>query len=125
MASKRKYFDITTAAKKDSYRIDMSSLRPDVLADRFKKFSAIEKIFYSILVFTALTMAVSLLYVKAKTMEVQGVTANINTDIATKQQQSNQLDQKITDLTSNNQVSAIATKTGMSMNSDNVLKATK
>ncbi|WP_252899415.1 hypothetical protein [Lactococcus fujiensis] len=36
-AQPKEYFDIKTAAKKDSYLIDKNSLAPEVLASKFKK----------------------------------------------------------------------------------------
>ena len=51
-AQPKEYFDIETAAKKDSYLIDTETLAPEVLASKFKKFSGVEKVFY-------LTMVVS------------------------------------------------------------------
>ena len=52
-AQPKEYFDIETAAKKDSYLIDTETLAPEVLASKFKKFSGVEKVFY-------LTMIVAL-----------------------------------------------------------------
>ena len=50
-AQPKEYFDIKTAAKKDTYLIDTSTLAPEVLASKFKKFSGVEKIFYLSMIF--------------------------------------------------------------------------
>ena len=56
-AQPKEYFDIETAAKKDSYLIDTETLAPEVLASKFKKFSGVEKVFYLTMVVAALVLA--------------------------------------------------------------------
>lgn len=124
-AQPKEYFDIKTAAKKDSYFIDKESLAPEVLASKFKKFSAVEKVFYLSIVFAALVIAIGLLYIKTKTLEIEGNTVNINTQISQQQNKNTEYDQQISDLTSNGTVVNSATKAGMTNNYSNVLKATK
>ncbi|PCR99027.1 cell division protein FtsL [Lactococcus fujiensis] len=124
-AQPKEYFDIKTAAKKDSYLIDKNSLAPEVLASKFKKLSGVEKIFYSTLVFAVLIIAVGLLYIKTKTMEVESNTVNLNVKISQQETKNAEYDQQISDLGSGNQLSGIAAKDGMSQNFSNVLKATK
>ena len=53
-AQPKEYFDIETAAKKDSYLIDTETLAPEVLASKFKKFSGVEKVFYLTMVVATL-----------------------------------------------------------------------
>ena len=83
-AQPKEYFDIETAAKKDSYLIDTETLAPEVLASKFKKFSGVEKVFYLTMVVAALVLAVGLLYVKTKTLEVQGKTMHLPSKISQK-----------------------------------------
>lgn len=124
-AQPKEYFDIETAAKKDTYLIDKDSLAPEVLASKFKRISGVEKIFYVSLVFAALVIAVGLLYIKTKTLEIEGNTVSLNTKITQQQEKITEYDQQITDLGSGNRLSDVATKAGMSQNFSNVLKATK
>lgn len=124
-AQPKEYFDIKTAAKKDTYLIDTSTLAPEVLASKFKKFSGVEKIFYLSMIFAALVIAVGLLYIKTKTFEVEGNTVQLNTKISQQQAQNAEYDQQISDLTSNSKVVDSAIKAGMTNNYSNVLKATK
>ena len=124
-AQPKEYFDIETAAKKDSYLIDKDSLAPEVLASKFKKFSGVEKIFYLSLVFAALTIAIGLLYIKTKTLEIEGNTVQLNTKITLQKQKDAEYDQQISDLGSGNRLSDIASQSGMSQNFSNVMKATK
>ena len=56
-AQPKEYFDIETAAKKDSYAISKDSLAPEVLAKKFKRFSGVEKVFYLSMVVVALMLA--------------------------------------------------------------------
>ncbi|CAM3151358.1 cell division protein FtsL [Lactococcus hircilactis] len=124
-AQPKEYFDIKTAAKKDSYRIDKSSLAPEVLASKFKKFDTVEKVFYTVLIIATLTIVIGLLYIKTKTQEVEGRTVSLTTQINQLQTKNTEYNQQITDLGSGQQISDIATKDGMSQNFSNVLKATK
>ena len=124
-AQPKEYFDIETATKKDSYDIAKESLAPEVLSKKFKRLSGVEKVFYLSMVVVALTLAITQLYIQTKTQEVEGRTVQINSQITVKQQKNSELDQQIQNLTSGDIVSNIASKTGMSINYSNVLKATK
>ncbi|TKV35266.1 cell division protein FtsL, partial [Citrobacter sp. TBCS-11] len=97
-AQPKEYFDIETAAKKDSYLIDTETLAPEVLASKFKKFSGVEKVFYLTMVVAALVLAVGLLYVKTKTLEVQGNTMDLRTKISQETTRKSEYDQHILDL---------------------------
>ena len=124
-AQPKEYFDIETAAKKDSYLIDTNSLAPEVLASKFRKFSGVEKVFYLTMVVAALVLAVGLLYVKTKTLEVQNNTMDLKTQIAQQTTQNSEYDQQILDLASPNRVMDAANKAGMKQDFSNILKATK
>ncbi|MCL2113618.1 MAG: cell division protein FtsL [Streptococcaceae bacterium] len=124
-AQPKEYFDIETAAKKDSYLIDKNSLAPEVLASKFKKFSGVEKVFYLAMVVAALVLAVGLLYVKTKTLEVQDNTMTIKSQISEQTTKSSEYDQQILDLASPNRVIDTANKAGMKQDPSNELKAKK
>lgn len=124
-AQPKEYFDIETAQKKDSYRIDRNAIAPAVLASRFRKISLVEKFFYLSLIVASLTIAVALLYVKTKTLEVEGVTVNLTQTNAAKQTKNSELDQQLQDLSSNTRVANVATKDGLTIDYNNVLKASK
>ncbi|KZK38227.1 cell division protein FtsL [Lactococcus taiwanensis] len=124
-AQPKEYFDIETAAKKDSYLIDTESLAPEVLASKFKKFSGVEKVFYLAMVGAALVLAVGLLYVKTKTLEVQSNTMDLKSKITQQTTQQSEYDQQILDLASPNRVIDAANKADMKQTPSNILKATK
>ena len=109
-AQPKEYFDIETAAKKDSYLIDTETLAPEVLASKFKKFSGVEKVFYLTMVVAALVLAVGLLYVKTKTLEVQGNTMDLRSKISQETTRKTEYDQQILDLTSGTKVLDTANK---------------
>jgi len=121
----KEYFDIKTAAKKDSFYIDKASVAPEVLATRFKKISTVEKFFYVTIAVVAMMLSVSLLYIKAKTVEVQGNTVTLNQTIMTKQTKSEELDEQLQDLTDNSKILTPVQKAGLSININNVVKAEK
>ncbi|MCT3095484.1 cell division protein FtsL [Lactococcus lactis] len=124
-AQPKEYFDIETAAKKDSYLIGTETLAPEVLASKFKKFSGVEKVFYLTMVVAALVLAVGLLYVKTKTLEVQGNTMDLRSKISQETTRKTEYDQQILDLTSGTKVLDTANKADLKQNPSNVLKATK
>lgn len=121
----KEYFDIKTAAKKDSYFIDKDSLAPEVLASKFKKISSVEKFFYVTIAAVALMLALSLLYIKARTLEVQSNTVILNQSIATKQAKDSEYDQQIQELTDNSKILSPVQKAGLGIDYSNVLKAEK
>ena len=110
---------------KDSYLIDTETLAPEVLASKFKKFSGVEKVFYLTMVVAALVLAVGLLYVKTKTLEVQGNTMDLRSKISQETTRKTEYDQQILDLTSGTKVLDTANKADLKQNPSNVLKATK
>ena len=124
-AQPKEYFDIETAAKKDSYLIDTETLAPEGLASKFKKFSGVEKVFYLTMVVAALVLAIGLLYVKTKTLEVQGNTMDLRSKISQETTRKTEYDQQILDLTSGTKVLDTANKADLKQNPSNVLKATK
>lgn len=124
-AQPKEYFDIETAAKKDSYAISKDSLAPEVLAQKFKRFSGVEKVFYLSMVVVALMLAVTQLFIQTKTQEIESSTLHYNSQITVKEQKNSEYDQKIQELTSQDKLQKVTDKYGISYNSDNVLKATK
>ncbi|GBG96300.1 cell division protein FtsL [Lactococcus termiticola] len=121
----KEYFDIKTAAKKDSFYIDKNSVAPEVLATKFKKISSVEKFFYVTIAAVALVLSVSLLYIKAKTVEVQSNTVILNQTIAEKDAKDSEYDQQIQELTDNSKLLNPVQKAGLTINYSNVLKAEK
>ncbi|MGM9886230.1 MULTISPECIES: cell division protein FtsL [unclassified Lactococcus] len=124
-AQPKEYFDIETAAKKDSYRIDRDSLAPEVLASKFQRFNGVEKIFYTALVIAAMTLVIGLLYIQTKSKEVQTETIRLQTQNTQLTTQNEEYTQQITDLGAGQTLSDIAAKDNLSQNFSNVLKATK
>lgn len=124
-AQPKEYFDIKTAVKKDSYLIDARSLDPEVMASRFKKINGIEKFFYTVMVISALVIAVGLLYIKTKTTEVETNTMNLNSSITQNEQKLSEYEQQIQDLAGNDPIYKISQKAQMKINYSNELKATK
>ena len=85
----------------------------------------IEKVFYLTMVVAALVLAVGLLYVKTKTLEVQGNTMDLRSKISQETTRKTEYDQQILDLTSGTKVLDTANKADLKQNPSNVLKATK
>lgn len=126
MAAKPKeYFDIKTANQNGSYNISADSIAPELLTRKFKKLSAIEKVFYLSVIITAIILAVSIVFVRTKIIEVEQNTLQIQAEVSTKEDQLKTYDQQINELMSEDRVIKQAKDSGLKVNNDNVIKATK
>ena len=54
----------------------------NALKRRIRKFSRIEKVFYGSIILTAITMAVSIIYLQSRNLQVQQEITNLNSQIS-------------------------------------------
>ncbi|MDR1606097.1 MAG: cell division protein FtsL [Streptococcaceae bacterium] len=126
MAAKPKeYFDIKTANKNGSYNITADSIAPELLTSRFAKLSKIEKVFYLSVILTAIVLAIGMVFVRTKIIEVEQETLKIQTDVSAKEEQLKNYDQQINELMSGDRVTTQAKDSGLKSNNENVIKASK
>ena len=126
MAAKPKeYFDIKTANQTGSYNISADSIAPELLTRKFKKLSNVEKVFYLSVIVTAIVLAIGMVFVRTKIIEVEQNTLTIQAEVTTKEDQLKAYDQQINELMTDDRVAKQASDSGLKMNNDNVIKATK
>jgi cell division protein FtsL len=126
MAAKPKeYFDIITANQNGSYNISADSIAPELLTRKFKKLSNVEKVFYLSVIVTAIVLAIGMVFVRTKIIEVEQNTLTIQAEVTTKEDQLKAYDQQINELMTDDRVAKQASDSGLKMNNDNVIKATK
>ena len=126
MAAKPKeYFDIKTANQTGSYNISADSSAPELLTRKFKKLSNVEKVFYLSVIVTAIVLAIGMVFVRTKIIEVEQNTLTIQAEVTTKEDQLKAYDQQINELMTDDRVAKQASDSGLKMNNDNVIKATK
>ena len=88
MAAKPKeYFDIKTANQNGSYNISADSIAPELLTRKFKKLSNVEKVFYLSVIVTAIVLAIGMVFVRTKIIEVEQNTLTIQAEVTTKEDQ--------------------------------------
>lgn len=126
MAAKPKeYFDIKTANKNGSFNISADSIAPELFKRKFKNLTVVEKCFYLSIIFSVIMLAIAMVYVRTKIIEVEQNTLNIQTDVSTKEDLIKTYDQKINELMGSERVTKQANDNGIKSNPDNVMKATK
>ncbi|GFH41709.1 cell division protein FtsL [Lactococcus hodotermopsidis] len=126
MAAKPKeYFDIRTAKENGSYNISADSIAPELLRRKFSKLSTVEKVFYLSIIFSAVMLAVGMVFVRTKIIEVEQNTLEIQTEVSTKEDTLKLYDQQINELMNPDRVSGQAKDNGLKSNNENVIKATK
>ena len=126
MAAKPKeYFDIKTANQNGSYNISADSIAPELLTRKFKKLSNVEKVFYLSVIVTAIVLAIGMVFVRTKIIEVEHNMLTIQAEVTTKEDQLKAYDQQINELMTDDRVAKQASDSGLKMNNDNVIKATK
>ncbi|GFH39738.1 cell division protein FtsL [Pseudolactococcus insecticola] len=126
MAAKPKeYFDIKTATQNGSYNISVDSIAPELMKRKFNRLSRVEKVFYLSIIVTAIMLAIGMVFVRTKIIEVEQNTLDIQTKVSTKEDQLTTYNQQINELMSGDRVIDQANASGLKVNNENVIKATK
>ena len=124
-SAEKEYFDIKPANQNGSYKISADSIAPELLTRKFKKLSNVEKVFYLSVIVTAIVLAIGMVFVRTKIIEVEQNTLTIQAEVTTKEDQLKAYDQQINELMTDDRVAKQASDSGLKMNNDNVIKATK
>ncbi|HEL2323428.1 TPA: cell division protein FtsL [Streptococcus suis] len=91
-----------------------------VIGDKIKTFTRVEKAFYSSIVISGLALAVGIIFMQARLLQVQSDLAKVNQDISQKQVELNDSKQAKNELTRSARLMEIAEKAGLSFNNDNI-----
>ena len=86
----------------------------NVLQKHIRTFSRIEKAFYGAIILTAITMAVSIVYLQSRNLQVQQEITNLNSQINDKETELNNAKQEVAELSGRNRILQIATESGLS-----------
>lgn len=92
----------------------------NALKRRIRKFSRIEKVFYGSIILTAITMAVSIIYLQSRNLQVQQEITNLNTQISDMQTDYDNAKQEVNELTSRDRIEQIAGNAGLTSQQDNI-----
>lgn len=93
-----------------------------VLQDHIRTLSRIEKAFYGAIVMTAITMAVSIVYLQSRMLQVQQEVTVLNNKISQKEIELNDAKQEVNELNRYDRVSKVAAEAGLSIQHDNIGK---
>ncbi|AXQ79256.1 cell division protein FtsL [Streptococcus chenjunshii] len=92
----------------------------NVLQKRIRTFSRIEKAFYGAIILTAITMAVSIVYLQSRNLQVQQEITNLNSQINDKETELNNAKQEVAELSGRDRILQIATESGLSSENANI-----
>lgn len=92
----------------------------NALKRRIRKFSRIEKVFYGSIILTAITMAVSIIYLQSRNLQVQQEITNLNSQINDMQTDYDNAKQEVNELTSRDRIEQIAGNAGLTSQQDNI-----
>ncbi|MBP2623477.1 cell division protein FtsL [Streptococcus oricebi] len=101
---------------------DSDKNRPD-LPVRIRRFSRIEKAFYGSIVLTAVIIAVSIIFMQTRMLQVQRDLAELNTKVEGKQTELNDAKQEVNELTRKERLSSLASSQEMTIQNGNVKTA--
>ena len=77
----------------------MSEKRPNPLQDQMRKFSRVEKAFYGSIILTAIILAVSIVFMQTKLLQVDRDLTEVNTQIEAEQTELADIKQEVNELT--------------------------
>ena len=89
--------------------------RGQQLQSRIKKFTRIEKAFYASIILTAIIIAVSVVFMQTKLLQVKNDYTYLNVKFSNKQVEINNAKQEINDLTRKERLSGLASSQEMTL----------
>ena len=90
------------------------------LKRRIRKFSRIENAFYGSIILTAITMAISIIYLQSRNLQVQQQITDLNSQITEVQTNYDNAKQEVNELSSRDRVEQIAQNAGLTIQQDNI-----
>lgn len=90
------------------------------LRRRMRPLSRIEKVFYGAIVLTAVTLAVSIIYLQSRNLQVQQEITKLNRQISDQQTAYDNAKQEVNELTSRDRIEQIAKEAGLTSQQDNI-----
>lgn len=94
----------------------------DVLQRRIRTFSRMEKVFYGAIIVTAITMAIGIIFLQSRNLQVQQDITSLNKQISEQQLQLDNAKQEVNELSNRDRITKIAEKAGLSNQQNNIQK---
>ena len=95
-------------------------LTMQVIEDKIKTFTRVEKAFYGSIVLSGLVLAIGIIFMQTKLLQVHSDMASVNQDISVKKLEIEDARQAVNDLVRNARLLEIAEKAGLTLNNDNI-----
>ncbi|TVW78969.1 cell division protein FtsL [Streptococcus pneumoniae] len=93
------------------------------MQNRIKKCSRVEKAFYLSIAFTALVLAVSIIFMQTRLLQVQNDLTKINAQIEEKKTELDDAKQEVNELIRSERLKEIADKKDLKLNNENIRTA--
>ena len=93
--------------------------RGSQLQDRIRRFTRVEKAFYGSIVLTGIILAVSIIFMQTRILQVQSDLTNLNTELKTKDTELEDIRQEVNELTRYERLSKLASSQGMTLQKEN------
>ncbi len=103
--------------------VDKKETTSQFLQNRIKKFSRVEKAFYLSIAFTALVLAVSIIFMQTRLLQVQSDLTKINAQIEEKKTELDDAKQEVNELIRSERLKEIADKKDLKLNNENIRTA--
>ena len=92
------------------------------LQKRIKTFTRLEKAFYGAIIITAITLAVSIIYLQSRSLQIQQEISHLNSQINDGETEYNNAKQEVNELSRYDRIAEIAQKAGLTVQKDNIKK---
>ena len=92
------------------------------LQKRIKTFTRLEKAFYGAIIITAITLAVSIIYLQSRSLQIQQEISHLNSQINERETEYNNAKQEVNELSRYDRIAEIAQKAGLTVQKDNIKK---
>lgn len=92
------------------------------LQKRIKTFTRLEKAFYGAIIITAITLAVSIIYLQSRSLQIQQEISHLNSQINDRETEYNNAKQEVNELNRYDRIAEIAQKAGLTVQKDNIKK---
>lgn len=91
-----------------------------IIQQRIRTFTRLEKLFYGAILFSAISVAVSIIYLESRNMQIQQEITALNRQISQIETELTDAKQEVNELTRQERVKKIAKKAGLKNNRNNI-----
>ena len=91
-----------------------------IIEEKIRTFTRVEKAYYGSIVLSGLILAIGIIFMQTKLLQIQSDMASINQDISAKKLEIEDAKQAVNDLVRNARLLEIAEKEGLTLNNDNI-----